>query len=90
MFGYTGEATLSGWTVRGSSADVSCRLRLNSESKDRVPMAKPPPCPRCASGWPDEYTHHDCPAGTEQDDHRHWVCTECDHEWIEAVTAASP
>lgn len=48
-------------------------------------MDKAPPCPRCHTRWPDEYTHHDCPDGLPKDAHRHWVCIACDHEWVEAL-----
>jgi hypothetical protein len=46
-------------------------------------MANALPCPICQARWADEYTHHDCPPG--DDDHRHWVCIECEHEWVELI-----
>ncbi len=42
-------------------------------------------CPSCASGWPDEYTHGDCPPGSSRADHRHLKCLRCGQEWVEAL-----
>jgi hypothetical protein len=45
-------------------------------------MSRPPPCPDCGGLRVDEYTHYECPPGISPD-HRHWVCTTCEHEWID-------
>ncbi|HEY3941738.1 MAG TPA: hypothetical protein VGL60_04580 [Acidimicrobiales bacterium] len=42
-------------------------------------------CPSCDAGWPDEYTHADCPEGSVPSDHRHLVCFHCGEEWVVAI-----
>jgi transposase-like protein len=44
---------------------------------------RPPQCPNCQQRSMDEYTHHDCPEGIPRAHHRHWVCDECDFEWVD-------
>jgi hypothetical protein len=64
------------------------RTRDSRHTEDaNQPMARPPRCPRCDDPLVDEYTHYNCPPGTTESSHRHWVCSHCDNEWIEDLAS---
>jgi hypothetical protein len=52
-----------------------------------------PPCPKCGARRIDEYTHYGCPEGSSGHAHRHWVCVECEFEFVtrsDAPDSVSP
>jgi hypothetical protein len=73
--------------VFAGSGAVTCQLgsiaqNLGGQGNQTVSVAiAPPPCPQCGERRVDEYTHYGCPESSG-DPHRHWLCSECDVEFV--------